>query len=83
MSFTIVELKTMVQEIAAVDLDGSRLSETELLDQPLKQLGCDSLAMLDVTAEIERVYGISIPDDVVLTLKTARQVLDFVNDAAE
>ncbi|NBE93740.1 acyl carrier protein [Nonomuraea sp. KC401] len=53
--------------------------DADILDVSFKELGLDSLAVLEMGARVERDYGIEVPDDAMEELKTPRQTLDFVN----
>ncbi|MFD0513457.1 acyl carrier protein [Streptomyces aureus] len=43
------------------------------------ELGYDSLALLQVIGEIQRDYGISIPDDAVVDAETPGALLALIN----
>jgi act minimal PKS acyl carrier protein len=76
---TLADLTRMLRESAGeeegVDLDG------DVIDTPFMELGYDSLALLQVIGEIQRDYGISIPDDAVVDAETPRALLDLINAA--
>ena len=74
---TLADLTRMLRESAGeeegVDLDG------DVIDTPFIELGYDSLALLQVIGEIQRDYGISIPDDAVVDAETPGALLALVN----
>lgn len=74
---TLADLTRMLRESAGeeegVDLDG------DVLDTPFIELGYDSLALLQVIGQIQREYGIRIPDDAVVDAETPHALLDLVN----
>ncbi|MEU6534315.1 acyl carrier protein [Streptomyces sp. NPDC047000] len=74
---TLADLTRMLRESAGeeegVDLDG------DVIDTPFMDLGYDSLALLQVIGEIQRDYGISIPDDAVVDAETPRALLALIN----
>ncbi|AOR32932.1 actinorhodin polyketide synthase [Streptomyces fodineus] len=74
---TLARLTTMLRESVGeeegVDLDG------DVIDTPFLELGYDSLALLQVIGEIEREYGVTIPDDAVVDAETPRALLDLIN----
>ncbi|OLB79496.1 MAG: actinorhodin polyketide synthase [Actinobacteria bacterium 13_2_20CM_2_71_6] len=76
---TIEELKATLLECAgtdeAVDFDG------DILDTPFSDLGYDSLALLETTGRIARIRGVRLSDDIVVTAKTPRELIDLVNAA--
>ena len=75
--FTLTDLTRMLRESAGeeegVDLDG------DVIDTPFIELGYDSLALLQVIGEIQREYGVEIPDDAVVDAETPRALLDLIN----
>ncbi|WP_329171043.1 acyl carrier protein [Streptomyces decoyicus] len=74
---TLTDLTRMLRESAGeeegVDLDG------DVIDTPFIELGYDSLALLQVIGEIQREYGVEIPDDAVVDAETPRALLDLIN----
>lgn len=76
-TFTIDQLKTIFQECSGVP-DGATLNG-DIVDQELRDLGYDSLAVLEVVSRIQRDYDLSIPDEAIDEMKTARAILDYVN----
>ncbi|CAL9488458.1 MULTISPECIES: acyl carrier protein [Streptomyces] len=74
---TLADLTRMLRESAGeeegVDLDG------DVLDTPFIDLGYDSLALLQVIGQIQREYGIAIPDDAVVDAETPHALLDLIN----
>ncbi|MBB1244132.1 acyl carrier protein [Streptomyces durbertensis] len=76
---TLADLTRMLRESAGeeegVDLDG------DVIDTPFIELGYDSLALLQVIGEIQREYGITIPDDAVVDAETPGALLTLINEA--
>lgn len=76
--FTIDALKTLLEECAgideSVDFDG------DIRDTSFEDLGYDSLALLNTTSRIEREYGVTLADDVVLECTTPHLLMAAVND---
>jgi act minimal PKS acyl carrier protein len=74
---TLADLTRMLRESAGeeegVDLDG------DVTDTPFIDLGYDSLALLQVIGQIQREYGITIPDDAVVDAETPGALLALVN----
>ncbi|MFG1706583.1 acyl carrier protein [Nonomuraea sp. M3C6] len=68
------ELKRIMRECG-----GSADPDADILDVSFKDLGLDSLAVLEIEARIERDYGVETSDDAMDKLQTPRQTLDFVN----
>jgi acyl carrier protein len=82
MEFTLNDLKQVLQDSAGIDVDRMCRDPGELMDVSLRDLGCDSLVMLDIAGAIEKARAIAVPDEVVQTLSTPRILLAFVNDQA-
>jgi acyl carrier protein len=76
-TFTLDDLKVIVQESSGIS-DGATL-DGSILDQPLRDLGYDSLAVLEIASRIQREYALSIPDEAIDGMKTARAIIDYVN----
>ncbi|MEV8594626.1 acyl carrier protein [Streptomyces sp. NPDC052012] len=74
---TLADLTRMLRESAGeeegVDLDG------DVVDTPFIELGYDSLALLQVIGQIQREYGIAIPDDAVVDAETPGALLALIN----
>lgn len=45
-----------------------------------EDLGYDSLALIETSAELQRRYGILIPEDLAAQFTTPGELLDFVNE---
>lgn len=73
------DLTRLLRECAgsdeSIDLDG------DVLDLTFADLGYDSLAILELTAVIEREHAIRLDEDAVPEADTPRQYLELVNDA--
>jgi len=75
--FTLEDLKVIVRESSGVT-DGVSL-DGDILDEPLRELGYDSLAVLEIVSQIQRDYRLDIPDEAIDEMKTARSIIDYVN----
>jgi acyl carrier protein len=64
------------REIEAVDPDA--LLEQVDADSELAALGLDSMTMMSVIAEIERIYSIRLPNEHLTGIETVGQVIDLV-----
>jgi len=80
-TFTLDDLKVIMRESSGVTegAEGAELTE-DTLDAPLRDLGYDSLAVLEIASRLQRDYRLSIPDEGIEQMKTARTVIDYVND---
>jgi minimal PKS acyl carrier protein len=74
---TIADLALLMRRVAgadeAVDL------KTAAEDVDFDDLGYDSLALLETVRELERVYGVTLADDVVAKCTNPRDFLAMVN----
>lgn len=75
--FSIGDLRTIMRSSAGseegVDLDG------EISAVPFAELGYDSLAVLEMMSEVQRQYGVTIPEELVFELATPQAAVDYVN----
>lgn len=76
--FTLDDLRRLLREAGGVAQDGQL--DGDILDTAFTDLGYESLAVLELSALIQRERGLEIPDDDMAELKTPRQVIDYVND---
>jgi minimal PKS acyl carrier protein len=76
--FTLDELRALIRTSVgideAVDFDG------DIADIPYEDLGYDSLARIEVAAQVQRRFGVEISDDTAMALETPQETLDFVNN---
>lgn len=76
-TFTLDELRQIMRSSAGiaeeVDLDGD-IAEIEFAE-----LGYDSLAVLEFAGQVERRYGIPMPDDAVGHMRTPAAAVEYVN----
>lgn len=73
------ELKEKLREIVA------EVSEVDDIpdDTPFKELGIDSMMAIEIVAEVERTYKLSIPEDELQDLTTFNRVYDKVRGKLE
>lgn len=64
------ELKNIIMEVIEADLQDT--------DDFIKNLGVDSMMALEIIAEIEHQYNISIPDDEMTRIRSLNQVYELV-----
>jgi minimal PKS acyl carrier protein len=77
-SFTEADLLRILREAAGVD-EQVDLDNRDVSDIPLKELGYDSLAVLEFAARAERAYDIGIPDSDLEIEMTPRQIVAYIN----
>ncbi|ABD13447.1 actinorhodin polyketide synthase [Frankia sp. CcI156] len=76
---TLEDLKKILVENSGADDSGTL--DGDFAVQEFTELGYDSLALLELAAEIQRRYGIVLPDEQVMELRTPEAVLAAVNSA--
>ncbi len=71
------EVRAKVIEIAKEKLG---VDETRITDdaQYVKDLGADSLALVDITMALEDAFGTSIPDEDIEKIASVGQTVDYV-----
>jgi act minimal PKS acyl carrier protein len=77
MHITLDDLRTILNSSAGVD-ESVDLSG-DISYQNFTDLGYDSLALLEVVSQVEKRYGVSIPDDLIADLETPHALLQEVN----
>ncbi len=72
-------LKAIMLRCSGVD-EGITLDDT-ILDTEFGDLGYDSLAVLEIASQLQREYGLKIPDEAIEEMETPRSVIDYVNSS--
>lgn len=75
--FTTDNLRSVIR--ATVGVDDSVNLDGEIGDVPFRDLGYDSLAILEIANKIEKEYGVAVPDDMIVDLETPQQLIHYVN----
>ena len=68
-------LRTIICEQLAVDEE-----EVALYSNMYDDLYADSLDMVDISMKIEDEFGVWIADDVLLTISTVGELVDYIED---
>jgi acyl carrier protein len=74
--FTLADLKQILVERVG-------LAETDVPDDPdtaFVEVGMDSLAVVEVQAAVQQIYGFTIPDDHAGAMLTFGETIDYVNE---
>jgi act minimal PKS acyl carrier protein len=58
---------------------GEEEVRADTLDTPFTDLGYDSLALMEMAAQVSRRFGISVEEESLAEQRTPRAVLDMVN----
>ncbi|MCS7484102.1 acyl carrier protein [Umezawaea endophytica] len=75
--FTLDDLRRIMRTNVGVDA-GVDL-ESDISDVAFDGLGYDSLALLEVAAQVQREYGVPIPDDAMLEAPTPGEAVVLIN----
>ena len=70
-----MDIKEVVTKILAKRIDISSLKE----EDSLKNIGLDSLDLVEVMLEIEEAFGIEFESEEIVELSTLQSVLDLIN----
>lgn len=70
-----MDTKKVVSEILAKRVDISNLKESD----SLKEIGLDSLDLVEVMLEIEETLGVEFDSEEIINLSTLGSVLDLIN----
>ena len=71
----------MLSELADImrECAGWAQSLEEAPDESFLELGYDSLALMETHSRINRDYGVGLSEDELGSLRTPRELVDFVN----
>jgi len=70
------EIETIVSELLIEKLV---ISETEIsFKSAIKDLGADSLDEVEIIIEIEKKFGITIPDDDILQIQNIGELCEYI-----
>jgi act minimal PKS acyl carrier protein len=75
--FTLADLRRILIEGAGVDA-GVDLGG-DIADRTFDALGYESLALLETVGRIEREYGVSLPDSIIVDVRTPAELIETVN----
>ncbi|MDI3422624.1 acyl carrier protein [Streptomyces luteolus] len=78
-TMTIDDLHRILADCGGASEDWPRGADVH--DRRFEELGYDSLALMEAAVRIEKEYGTPVPDELIPTLSTPRDVLDLVNGA--
>lgn len=59
-----------------LSIDKAKIKEETVMAE---ELGADSLDMVEVIMDLEDEFGISIPDEAIPTLKTIKDLVDYID----
>ncbi|MBF6163450.1 acyl carrier protein [Streptomyces gardneri] len=74
---TITELRRILVDCAG----GEDLAELagDIAAVEFEELGYDSLALIETAARIQRDFGVTIPEEQLIEVKTPQELVDIVN----
>ncbi|WP_280497777.1 acyl carrier protein [Nocardia asiatica] len=77
MTMTITELRSILVACAGgEDLAGL---DSDIAGVEFEELGYDSLALIETAARIQRDFGVTIPEEQLIEVKTPQELVDIVN----
>ncbi|MFI8089631.1 acyl carrier protein [Streptomyces sp. NPDC086080] len=76
-SISFEDLKAIMNRCTG-ELDGEELKEADIAT-PFTDIGYDSLAVLEIASQLQREYGLQIPDEAIEEMVSPKAVLDYVN----
>lgn len=79
MTMNINELRRILVECAGGDESAPELAG-DIAEADFEELGYDSLALIETAARIERDFGVKIPEDQLIDVKTPNGLIDIVNN---
>ena len=75
--FTLEDLRETMRSSAGIDEDVDL--NGDIADVEFTELGYDSLAVLELASQVQRRYGLRIPDEAVAEMPTPQKAVDFIN----
>ncbi|MFQ6329337.1 MULTISPECIES: acyl carrier protein [unclassified Nocardia] len=78
MTMTITALRQILVECAGGDEIAELNGDISTVD--FDQLGYDSLALIETASRIQRDFGVMIPEEQLIDVKTPQELIDIVND---
>jgi minimal PKS acyl carrier protein len=75
--FTVEDLKQLLSSCAGLD-DAATL-DGDVLHVAFADLGYDSLAILELASQVQRTYGVAMPDEAVEHMVSPQAAVDYVN----
>ncbi|WP_040872017.1 acyl carrier protein [Nocardia exalbida] len=77
MTITITELRRILVDCAG----GEDLAELggDIAAVEFEELGYDSLALIETAARIQRDFGVMIPEEELIEVRTPQELVDIVN----
>lgn len=75
--FTVLDLKHLLERSAGEA--GVDWTDGTTLGRSFEEIGYDSIALLELSALVQREYGIRIPDDTLAELPTPGTILAYLN----
>ncbi len=78
MAMTITELRRILIECAGGDETAPELAG-DIAEVEFEELGYDSLALIETASRIRRDFGVEIPEEQLIEVKTPRELVGIVN----
>ena len=70
-------MNTKIKEIISelIEVEVANISDTALI---IDDLGADSIAVMEIVMELEEEYGVEVPTEDVLNLKTVADIVAYI-----
>ncbi|MFD0363653.1 acyl carrier protein [Nocardia sp. GCM10030253] len=78
MTMTITALRQILVDCAGGDEIAELNGDISTVD--FEQLGYDSLALIETASRIQRDFGVMIPEEQLIDVKTPQELIDIVNN---
>jgi act minimal PKS acyl carrier protein len=78
MQFTVQDLRRILESSSGV-AEGVDWATPQALETPFEEFGYDSLALLEFAAHVQQEYGVEMPDDAVVIMKSPAAALGYIN----
>lgn len=67
------KIKEIIAEL--IEIDVSTIGDSSLI---IDDLGADSIAVMEIVMELEEEYGVEVPTEDVLNLKTVADIVAYI-----
>lgn len=71
------KIKNIIAEL--IEIDASTIANDALI---IDDLGADSIAVMEIVMELEEEYGVEVPTEDVLNLKTVADIVAYIESKA-
>lgn len=76
-TITVADLREILS--ASVGVEDDVYFDGDHLHVDFAELGYDSLALLELASQVQRKYGVPIPDEAIREMSTPQAAVDYIN----